>query len=74
MDTTTVAHTVNQVTSHAPGVDFGVFTQLSQYGALGLIVLALGYAAWFMFKRQLAENERLQKKVDELEKEKRNRI
>lgn len=48
---------------------FGVFEQLTNYGALGLIVLALGAVAWFMFKKIVAEKDRLQAKVDELEKE-----
>jgi hypothetical protein len=52
--------------------NFGVFEQLTNYGALGLIVLALGGVAWYMFKRIVAEKDRLQAKVDELEKELRN--
>jgi biopolymer transport protein ExbB/TolQ len=48
---------------------FGVFEQLTNYGALGLIVLALGAVAWYMFKKIMNEKERLQVKVDELEKE-----
>ena len=48
---------------------FGIFEQLTNYGALGLIVLALGAVAWFMFKKIVAEKDRLQAKVDELEKE-----
>jgi hypothetical protein len=60
MDTTHVAN------------NFGVFEQLTNYGALGLIVLALGAVAWYMFKRLVAEKDRLQAKVEELEKELRN--
>jgi hypothetical protein len=52
--------------------NFGVFEQLTNYGALGLIVLALGAVAWYMFKRIVAEKDRLQAKVEELEKELRN--
>jgi hypothetical protein len=52
--------------------NFGIFEQLTNYGALGLIVLALGGVAWYMFKRIVAEKDRLQAKVDELEKELRN--
>ena len=52
--------------------NFGIFEQLTNYGALGLIVLALGGVAWYMFKRIVAEKDRLQTKVDELEKELRN--
>lgn len=59
MDTTHVAN-------------FGVFEQLTNCGALGLIVLALGGVAWYMFKRLVAEKDRLQAKVEELEKELRN--
>jgi hypothetical protein len=33
--------------------DFGVFGQLSDYGPLGLVVLALGYVAWLFIKRHL---------------------
>ena len=47
---------------------FGVFEQLANYGALGLIVLALGAATWFFIKRHLDEKDRLQKKLDELNK------
>ena len=53
--------------------NFGVFEQLSNYGALGLIVLALGAVAWYMFKRIVNERDRLQVKVEELEKELRNK-
>lgn len=40
--------------------DFGVFTQLGDYGPVGLAVLALGYVAWIFIKRHLAEKDRLQ--------------
>jgi hypothetical protein len=53
--------------------NFGVFEQLTNYGALGLIVLALGAVAWYMFKRIVNERDRLQAKVEELEKELRNK-
>lgn len=45
--------------------NFGVFEQLSNYGALGLIALALGAVAWMFIKRHLDENDRLRKKLDE---------
>jgi hypothetical protein len=48
-------------------VSFGIFEQLSNYGALGLAVLALGYVAWYLVKRQLDENKRLQDKIDQLQ-------
>lgn len=72
MDTTHVAvdHTT-QIASKIP--DFGVFEQLTNYGALGIVVLALGAVGWYMFKRIIADKDRLQSKVEELEKELRNR-
>lgn len=60
MDTTAVA------TQTIP--DFGIFEQLSNYGALGLIVLALGAACWFFIKRNLDEQDRLRKKLEEKDK------
>jgi hypothetical protein len=33
---------------------FGAFETLTQYGALGVVVLGLGAVLWFMLKRQLA--------------------
>jgi hypothetical protein len=48
---------------------FGVFETLTQYGALGVIVLGLGAVLWFMLKRQLASEDELKKKVDDLQKE-----
>jgi hypothetical protein len=49
--------------------DFGVFEQLTNYGALGLVVLALGAAAWFFIKRTMEEKDRMQRKIDELNEE-----
>jgi hypothetical protein len=48
---------------------FGVFEKLTDYGALGLIVLALGYVTWMFINKKLKENEELKKKVDELQLE-----
>jgi uncharacterized protein HemX len=48
---------------------FGVFETLTQYGALGVIVLGLGAVLWYMLKRQLASEDELKKKVDDLQKE-----
>jgi hypothetical protein len=48
---------------------FGVFETLSQYGALGVITLGLGAALWFLLKRQIASEDKLKTKVDELQKE-----
>ena len=60
MDTTQVA---------TQGMEFGIFETLTQYGALGVITLGLGAALWFMLKRQLAAEDKLKEKVEELEKE-----
>lgn len=54
MDTT-------QVETTAP--DFGVFSQLSEYGPIGLAALALGYVAWMFIKRQWAEKDRLKEEL-----------
>jgi hypothetical protein len=43
-------------TATAP--DFGVFSQLADYGPLGLVVLALGYVAWLFVKRYLDETKK----------------
>ena len=52
--------------SHTAPVNFGVFEQLTNYGALGLAALALGYVAWYFIKRNLAEKDRMQKELEEL--------
>lgn len=64
----TAASAVSTAQNSIP--DFGVFGQLANYGALGLIVLALGAVCWMFIKRQLDEKDRLQKKIDEMYKEK----
>jgi hypothetical protein len=33
--------------------NFGVFSQLADYGPIGLAALALGYVAWVFIKRHL---------------------
>jgi len=48
---------------------FGVFETLTQYGALGVITLGLGAALWFLLKRQIASEDRLKSKVDDLQQE-----
>jgi uncharacterized protein HemX len=53
----------------AEAPSFGVFETLTQYGALGVVVLGLGAVLWFMLKRQLASEDKLKTKVDELQKE-----
>jgi hypothetical protein len=47
--------------------DQSIFESLTNYGALGIVVLALGSFSWYMFKQVLDENKRLQEKVEELE-------
>ena len=56
-------------TSVGKPVDFGVFNQLADYGALGLAVLGLGFVAWFLFKRNLDEQDRMKRKMEELERQ-----
>lgn len=53
--------------------NFGIFEQLVNYGVLGIAVLAIGALVWFFIKKNLAEKDRLQAKIDELEKELRNK-
>jgi len=48
---------------------FGPFEVLTQYGALGVIVLGLGAVLWYMLKRQLKSEDDLKKKVEDLQKE-----
>lgn len=64
--TDTIAQTAQQVVP-----SFGIFEQLAQYGALGLIVLALGAAGWYLLKRQIDNQDRLNKKLAEMEEEQR---
>lgn len=61
-----VAQTTQQVVP-----SFGIFEQLAQYGALGLVVLALGAAGWYLLKRQMDNQDRLNKKLQEMEEEQR---
>jgi hypothetical protein len=55
-------------TSVGKPADFGVFNQLADYGALGVAVLALGALAWLFIKRNLDEQDRLRRKLDEKDK------
>ena len=48
---------------------FGVFDTLTQYGALGVVTLALGTCLWYLLKRQLASEDRLKQDVAALQKE-----
>jgi hypothetical protein len=47
----------------------GVFSLLTQYGALGIITIGLGLAFWFLLKRQMQSEDSLKKRVDELQTE-----
>ena len=47
---------------------FGIFDQLANYGALGLVVLAMGAVGWTLLKRQLDDKDRMQRKLEELER------
>jgi hypothetical protein len=60
LDSTAVANQASQ---------FGVFEKLTDYGALGLIVLALGYVSWMFVQKKLKENEDLKKKIEDLREE-----
>lgn len=60
LDSTAVANQASQ---------FGVFEKLTDYGALGLIVLALGYVSWMFVQKKLKENEELKKKIEDLREE-----
>lgn len=60
LDSTAVATQASQ---------FGVFEKLTDYGALGLIVLALGYVSWMFVQKKLKENEELKKKIEDLKEE-----
>lgn len=48
----------------------GVFQPILDYGVLGLVVLALAFIVWILFKKILTERDELQKRVEKLEKEK----
>lgn len=56
---------VDTTVAHDPTSQFGVFGQLSEYGALGLIVLALGYVCWMFIQKKLKEVEELKTKLEE---------
>ena len=60
LDSTAVATQASQ---------FGVFEKLTDYGALGLIILALGYVSWMFVQKKLKENEELKKKIEDLREE-----
>jgi hypothetical protein len=45
----------------------GIFDSLIQYGVLGIATLGLGWVCWKLLQRQLETEERLNKKLTELE-------
>jgi uncharacterized protein HemX len=47
----------------------GIFERFADYGVLGLVTLGLGVTVWYLLKRQIAVEERLQTKVDDLQDE-----
>ena len=53
---------------------FGVFESLTQYGALGLIVLAMGFALWFLLKRMMKTEDYLLDRIEALQEELNNYI
>lgn len=48
---------------------FGIFEVLTQYGVLGVVSIGLGAALWYLLKRQIASEDRLKQRVDELQRE-----
>lgn len=50
-------------------VGLGIFEQLADYGVLGILTIGLGFVVWNMLKRQLASEDSLKSKVDELQRE-----
>ncbi len=52
---------------------FGIFDTLIQYGALGLVAIAMGAALWFLLKRMIKTEDKLIEKVDLLQKDMRLR-
>ena len=55
-------------TTNTQNAGLGVYENLVQYGALGVVVIALGFVAWKMWNRTLVEKDKLQKRVEELER------
>jgi hypothetical protein len=45
----------------------GIFDSLIQYGVLGIATLGLGWVCWKLLQRQLETEERLNKKLTDLE-------
>jgi len=48
-------------------MSFGPFEVLTQYGVVGIAVLALGYLCWMFLNKLLKSEEELKAKVEELE-------
>jgi uncharacterized membrane-anchored protein YhcB (DUF1043 family) len=64
-----------EVTAPTPIVpSFGIFENLAQYGALGIIVLAMGAALWYLLKRMMKTEDELKEKLDTLQSEMNNYI
>ena len=49
--------------------NLGVFEHLAEYGVLGLVTLALGFVVWYLLRRELAFEDKLRVKADELQRE-----
>jgi hypothetical protein len=64
-----------EVTASTPIVpSFGIFETLAQYGALGIVVLAMGAALWYLLKRMMKTEDELKEKLDTLQSEMNNYI
>lgn len=48
--------------------ELGIFYVLADYGILGLAVIALGYIGWYLFKKNMEEKDKMQQRIEELEK------
>jgi len=47
-------------------MDVGIFSVLTQYGVLGLAVIALGYLCWRFITKMIEENDDLKEENREL--------
>jgi uncharacterized protein HemX len=46
-----------------------MFAILVQYGALGVLILGLGAALWYLLKRQIENEEKLKARLDAVEQD-----
>jgi uncharacterized protein HemX len=46
-----------------------MFAILIQYGALGVLILGLGAALWYLLKRQIENEEKLKARLDAVEQD-----